>query len=115
MAYVKRIVCLANSYKPPRGRCIAGIEVLGHGKYGPWIRPVSARSSQEVSFSEYKYQGGESPKLLDIIDVPLLKTAPHNHQTENCVLDATAWWIKNGVLACGEASSITRAYITISA
>ncbi|HEY4903296.1 MAG TPA: hypothetical protein VIH89_07490 [Candidatus Sulfotelmatobacter sp.] len=63
---------------------------------------MSARDSQEVSFSEYKYETGQSPKLLDIIDVPLLKPAPHNHQTENYVLDATAWWVKMGVLAWGE-------------
>ena len=65
-----------------------------NGKYGSWIRPVSARYSKEVSYSEYRYQSGESPKLLDIIDVPLFKTAPHNHQTENHVIDATACWIK---------------------
>jgi hypothetical protein len=94
MSYIKRIVCLANSYKPPNGRCIAGIEVLGHGKYGSWIRPVSARDSQEVSFSEYKYEDGQSPGLLDILDVPLLKAVPHNHQTENHIIDANAWWKK---------------------
>jgi len=99
MSYIKRIVCLANSYKPPNGRCIAGIDVLGHGKYGSWIRPVSARDSQEVSFSEYKYENGQSPRLLDILDVPLLKAVPHNHQTENHVIDANAWWVKKGVLA----------------
>jgi len=99
MAYVKRVVCLANSYKPPQGRCVAGIEVLANGKYGGWIRPVSARETQEVSYSEYKYQNGDIPKLLDIIDVPLLSAASHNHQTENHVIDAKAYWIKTGELA----------------
>lgn len=99
MAYVKRIVCLANSYKPPDGRCIAGIEVLGKGKFGSWIRPISARDTAEVSYDEYKYQSGHSPKLLDIIDVPLLKHAPHSHQTENHILDPKSWWVKQGELA----------------
>lgn len=99
MSYVKRIVCLANSYKPPDGRCIAGIEILENGKFGSWIRPISARETAEVSYGEYKYQSGHTPKLLDIIDVPLLKAAPHNHQTENHILDPKSWWVKRGELA----------------
>jgi hypothetical protein len=94
MGCTKRIVCLANSFKPPNGRCIAGIEILGKGKYGGWIRPVSARVSAELSFSEYKYRDSRSPRLLDIIDVPLLSTAPHNHQTENHIVDGKSWWEK---------------------
>jgi hypothetical protein len=93
MAYIKRIVCLANSFKTG-GSCIAGREVLGNGKYGGWIRPVSDRPTAEVTFREYKYRNNLSPKLLDIIDVPLLKAAPHNHQTENYVVDANSWWEK---------------------
>ena len=98
MGYVKRIVCLANSYKPPNGRCIAGVEILRDGPFGGWIRPVSARNTAEVSSSEYKYQDGASPKLLDIIDIPLLKAAPHGHQTENHVLNPSGWWAKQGEL-----------------
>ena len=51
MAYNKTIVCLANSFKPPRRRCLAGREVLSSG-YGCWIRPVSDRAPAEVSPSE---------------------------------------------------------------
>jgi hypothetical protein len=97
MPYVKRIVCLANSFKIG-GSCVAGREVLGNGKYGGWIRPVSARATAEVSFSEYKYQNNTGPKLLDIIDVPFLNAASRNHQTENQVIDAKSWWVKKGEL-----------------
>jgi hypothetical protein len=96
MPYVKRIVCLANSYKPPGGRCIAGKEVNAK-RFGPWIRPVSRRPTAEVSFSEYRYANGSTPALLDVIDVPLSHAAPHNHQTENHVI-AAGQWTKTGTV-----------------
>jgi len=97
--YTKRMVCLANSYKPPHGRCFAGREVVGNG-FGGWLRPVSDRPTAEVSFSEYRYESNASPKLLDIIDIPLLKPDPRHHQTENHVI-APGRWAKVGELAWG--------------
>jgi hypothetical protein len=99
MGYVKRIVCLANSLKPPNGRCIAGIEVLGEKDYGDWIRPVSTRPTADVSFDNYKYRNGQSPTLLDILDIPLVNEAPRSHQTENHVIDTKRWWMKRGEFA----------------
>lgn len=97
MPYVKTIVCLANSYKPPNGRCIAGREILQDG-YGGWIRPVSDRETAEVSFSEYSYESKQSPQILDIIEIPLLRSEPRHHQTENHVI-ASGRWVKKGRLA----------------
>jgi len=99
MPYVKTIVCLANSYKPPSGRCVAGKQINKKGDCGGWIRPVSTRPTAEVSFTEYRYENGQSPQLLDIIDVPLLKSVPHGHQTENHIIDAKQLWVKKGVVA----------------
>ncbi len=96
MAYVKRIVCLANSYKT-NGLCIAGRELLANG-CGGWIRPVSARPTAEVSFTEYRYQNNSSPRILDVIDVPLLNPLPKQHQTENHLIDASKPWVKVGEL-----------------
>lgn len=96
MAYVKRIVCLANSRKTG-GTCVAGKEVQTNG-YGGWIRPVSARPTAEVRTSESRYENNSSPKLLDIIDVPLLNPAPQHHQTENHVIDTAQRWAKIGEL-----------------
>lgn len=96
MSYVKQIVCLAISYKPPDGRCVAGKELLPGGQLGGWIRPISVRTTAELSFSEYRYGNNASPKLLDVIDVPLLKASPHHHQTENHLIDARKRWAKHG-------------------
>lgn len=93
----KIFVCLANSRKLS-GRCIAGREVV-EGGYGGWIRPVSARASGEVSEEERRYENGSDPRVLDIIEVPLLSPAPHSHQTENWVLDKRRYWGKRGRLA----------------
>jgi hypothetical protein len=87
---------LANSYKPPNGRCFAGREVIGDG-FGGWIRPVSSRPTAEVAFSEYRYENSSSPKLLDVIDIPLLNHDPRHHQTENHVIDSGRW-VKVGEL-----------------
>ncbi len=101
MSVVKRIVCLANSVKIG-GSCIAGREILANGEYGGWIRPVSARPTAELSFLEPLYEDNASPQLLDIIDVPLRRAVPHNHQTENYEIDATKRWLKKGRLPWGE-------------
>lgn len=92
MPVIKRIVCLANSRKMA-GRCIAGREVFDAGP-GRWIRPVSARQTEEVSEREREYQDGSDPRVLDIIDVPLVGPRPHTCQTENWLLDPDYCWAK---------------------
>lgn len=86
----KRILCLANS-KKHSGRCVAGREITAAGA-GAWIRPVSARPGEEVSENERQYQDGSDPRLLDVIDVPLVRPAPHACQTENWLLDPSGYW-----------------------
>ena len=92
MPIVKRILCLANS-KKMSGRCVAGREVLDTAP-GPWIRPVSARPTEEVSEDERQYQDGSDPRVLDVIDVPLIRHQPHACQTENWLLDPGYYWTK---------------------
>ncbi|AMA08918.1 dual OB domain-containing protein [Picosynechococcus sp. PCC 73109] len=68
MPSLKRIVCLANSWKLEE-RCIAGIEL----ETGKWIRPVcdnlypeDGRVPRFVRMVE-----GREPELLDILEIPL--------------------------------------------
>jgi hypothetical protein len=91
---VKRIVCLANSRKL-NGRCIAGKEFM-QGRGGAWIRPVSTREHEEVSEYERQYEDGSDPRVLDILDVPLLRPQPRDFQQENWLLDPDQYWKKIG-------------------
>ena len=70
------------------------------------LENASGAGNLSVSYDEYKYQSGHTPKLLDIIDVPLLKAAPHNHQTENHILDPKSSWVKRGELAWDDLEQI---------
>jgi hypothetical protein len=94
MGTVKRIVCLANSRKLS-GRCVAGIELSGTQAVG-WIRPVSSREHEEVSEYERQYEDGSDPRVLDILDVPLLEPRPKHYQQENWLLDPDRYWVKTG-------------------
>jgi hypothetical protein len=91
---IKRFVCLANSRKP-HGRCVAGRELL-NGRPGEWIRPVSDREHEEVSERERRYRDGSDPRVLDIIDVPLIGRSVKSHQSENWLLDPDKCWRKVG-------------------
>ncbi|MCI0622289.1 MAG: hypothetical protein L0387_11590 [Acidobacteria bacterium] len=94
MATVKRIVCLANSRKL-NGRCVAGKELSGGQPVG-WIRPVSTREHEEVSEYERQYQDGSDPRVLDILDLPLLDPSPKAYQQENWLLDPDQYWVNAG-------------------
>ena len=93
--YELTLICLANSRKPPSGRCIAG-KIYSDGTTSNWIRPVSARSSHEVSEEERRYEGGTKAQLLDIVSIPLLNASPFGHQVENHTLDDEYYWEKEG-------------------
>jgi hypothetical protein len=91
--YWKTIICLANSRKPPSGRCIAGKELLQAG-IGAWVRPVSDRPTHEISEEERRYERGGAAQALDVVRVPLLEPRPMRHQTENHLIDDSSYWVK---------------------
>ena len=103
MMPVKQIVCLANSYKPPHGLCIAGLEIINE-EWGGWVRPVSDRETREVLYSEYRYENGV-PQLLDVIDIPILRAEPLRHQTENYVI-GPGMWVKRGIIGWDQLAAI---------
>jgi hypothetical protein len=97
MAVTKTIVCLANSRKLS-GRCLAGKEISGIA-FGGWIRPVSSRPTEEVSEQERAYENGSDPRVLDVIDVPLLEPRPKTFQSENWLLDPDTYWVRRDRLS----------------
>jgi hypothetical protein len=89
--YSKRIICLANSRKIS-GRCVAGKEIDGNGGFGGWIRPVSLRPAGELSEADRQFQDGTDPKLLDVVDIRMVRHVPHGFQTENHAIDDQIYW-----------------------
>ena len=98
MGYTCTIVCLANSRKPPSGRCIAG-RVVTPSRYGEWIRPVSERPTREISEEDRRYSDGTDPMLLDIIAITMIRPAPEHHQQENHLIDPDYYWQRMGALS----------------
>ncbi len=86
----KTIVCLANS-RMRSGRCIAGVELIDK-KPSRWIRPISPRDDEGLSPYERQDENRADPRLLDIVEVPLSKPAPHLQQTENWLVDTKRLW-----------------------
>jgi len=98
MSYAKTIVCLANSRKPPSGRCVAGREYQA-GQFGAWVRPVSDRATREASLEERRFENGRDPQVLEIITMRLVRALPENYQRENHVLDPDHYWTLSGAVS----------------
>lgn len=107
--YKRTILCLANSRKPPSGRCIAG-KRYNNGAAAEWIRPISARPSHEVSEEERRYEGGLKAQLLDIISIPLREASPLGHQVENHILDDDYYWEKIATATWDQVREIVDSY-----
>lgn len=95
------ILCLANSRKPPSGRCVAGRFVV-HGTPGPWVRPVSQRPGREVSEVERRYENGRDVEVLDLVRIGLARPSPLSHQPENWLLKPRIQWACEGRIGWDE-------------
>lgn len=85
MPYVE-MVCMANSEKHSN-HCVAGLRTSGAG----WVRPVSDTADGALSAAQCILDGGERPKPLDVIRVPLREHRPREHQPENWVIEGSEW------------------------
>ena len=59
-----------------------------------WVRPVSARPSEEISEEERRYENGYDPKVLDVIQIPLVSPQRKFYQSENHLIDDGYYWVK---------------------
>jgi len=89
----KIIICLAASRKPG-GRCIAGKDVSDNKS---WVRPVSDGEDDAIDNKQSRYSDGKLAQVLDIIEIPILKPSPKQHQKENFLVDSSKKWKKQGV------------------
>ena len=86
-----QFVLLADSYKC-NGHCIAG-KIIPSNK---WIRPVNTDINTGLSDRQISYEDGSLPKLLDIIEIDVLRADPLDNQTENYIINENETWIKIG-------------------
>ncbi|MDE0193758.1 MAG: hypothetical protein OXQ90_20600 [Gammaproteobacteria bacterium] len=52
-----------------------------------------------MSEYERQYEDGSDPRVLDIVDVPVLDAAPKGYQSENWLLDSRYYWSKAGAFS----------------
>jgi hypothetical protein len=90
------LVVLANSIKHG-GRCVAG-KALAHDRLGAWVRPVSTDLGGALSDFDRWLTGGGQLAVLDIVDVPFSRPAPHAFQKENHRIALGAGWVRRGRL-----------------
>ena len=93
----RRIICLANSRKPG-GRCIAG-KLYFQGKFGKWLRPISAREGEELSEAERLVGLRTEPAILDVLEFSIITAKPSHHQTENWIINSRVGMQKVGSIS----------------
>jgi len=89
MSSVRKIICLANSWKL-KERCIAGIDI----DTGKWVRPVcDSRYPEDGRVpSSTRLINSTEPKLLDILEIPLAETGNNfGFESENLSILSGNW------------------------
>ena len=86
----KRIIVLANSIKKG-GRCAAGREIDDEDGIGGWIRPISDVEEGTLMPQHMAVDTGNSLKVLDIVDVPLVRYANDRCHPEDWNVGTPKW------------------------
>lgn len=93
-----RVQAYDSSWPFPHGGggkfCVGGIELDRNGNPGHWIRPTFAKGNLAIPAQTMQYADGQSPEILDIIDVPVVEHSPNGHQQENWLLNKDKLWEK---------------------
>ena len=95
MPLKKQIIVLANSIKHWPGVCIAGREILSDDdgyELGDWIRPISEHGEGELAPGECLLSTGKAPRVLDFVEVPLIRKMNDPLQPENWLIDTSSKW-----------------------
>lgn len=94
------VLILAKSYKPG-GRCIAGKKVEYNTAtntviVGNWVRPVSNDGTGHGTLTRemYTYSDNTEVNILDIVEIPILRSSPIAGQPENFIIDQSVTWKK---------------------
>ena len=85
-----------------REYCIAGKEINS----GKWIRPISIRSTEEISSRECMYDTGKEVEVLDIVNIPIKEHKPNEFQPENFLINCSCQWKYESKFAINELSTI---------
>ena len=96
MSSVKRIICLANSWKL-KERCIAGIDI----DTGKWVRPICDSLYPEDGRvpESVRLVNGREPQLLDILEIPLADTGNNfGFESENLSVLKGDWHLTGRAL-----------------
>jgi hypothetical protein len=68
---------------------------------------VSAREHEEVSEYERLYEDGSDPQVLDVIDIPMIKSMAKSYQPENWLLNPELYWKKVGIVELDDLADFT--------
>ncbi len=94
MSELFEIVCLAYSRKS-QGKCVAGKALLPEIS-GAWIRPVTTSEKGEIPPSQCMFSDRAYIRVLDRLQISLIRPEPKSYQTENYLVDEHFHWTRTG-------------------